>query len=67
METKKRTLLKALLWNVLGFLVMAGVGLALTGSFAIGGAMAVINTVTGFITYILYERIWARIAWGRHV
>ncbi len=65
METRRRTLVKAVLWNVLGLTVMALVGLALTGSAAIGGAMAVINTVLGFTMYVIYERVWSRIDWGR--
>jgi uncharacterized membrane protein len=27
--------------------------------------MAVVNTVIGFVTYLIYERLWARIPWGR--
>ena len=65
METRRRTLVKAVLWNILGLTVMALVGLALTGSAAVGGAMAVINTALGFTMYVLYERIWSRIDWGR--
>lgn len=67
METPKRSIVKALLWNLLGLLSMAGVGFAMTGSVATGGAMAVINTALGFTMYLGYERIWARIGWGRHV
>lgn len=66
METKTRTLVKAVVWNILGLAVMALVGLALTGSVAVGGAMAVINCVIGLTMYILYERVWAHIGWGRH-
>ncbi|WP_421704595.1 DUF2061 domain-containing protein [Aliiroseovarius sp.] len=54
------------MWNVLGLLTMSGVGLVMTGSAAVGGAMAAINTAIGFTMYILYERVWARIGWGRH-
>ncbi|MGC1430021.1 MAG: DUF2061 domain-containing protein [Albidovulum sp.] len=67
MDTNKRTLTKAVLWNLLGLAVMALVGFALTGSVATGGAMALINTVIGFVTYVAYERLWSRITWGRHV
>jgi uncharacterized membrane protein len=67
METRKRTLLKALIWNVLGLAVMAGVGLAMTGSVALGGSMAVINAALGLANYVIYERVWAGIGWGRHV
>ncbi|MGB5838237.1 MAG: DUF2061 domain-containing protein [Albidovulum sp.] len=66
MDTNKRTVTKAVLWNLLGLAVMALVGFALTGSVATGGAMALINTVIGFVTYVAYERLWLRITWGRH-
>lgn len=66
METTQRSWVKAVLWNVLGLLTMSAVGLAMTGSAVVGGAMAAINTAIGFTLYILYERIWARIGWGRH-
>jgi len=65
METRTRSLVKAVIWSALGFLVMALVGLAFTGSLAVGGVMAVLNTVIGLITYVLYERLWARFSWGR--
>lgn len=67
METKKRSLLKAVIWNILGLATMSLVGLAATGSAAVGGTMALINTVIGFSLYILYERLWSRIRWGRRV
>jgi len=65
METRQRTVLKATLWTLLGLAVMAVVGRLFTGSYAMGGAMAVVNAVIGLINYVLYERFWARIAWGR--
>ena len=67
METRARTLVKSGLWTLLGLVVMALVGLAFTGSLAVGGGMALINAAIGFLTYLVYERIWARIAWGRDV
>ena len=65
MDTARRTLLKAVLWNAIGLLMMSLVGLAMTGSVALGGAMAVMNTAIGLSFYVLYERIWARVKWGR--
>lgn len=65
METRARTLVKALLWQALGLVVMGLVGLALTGSVLIGGSIALVNTLIGLITYVLYERFWAHVAWGR--
>lgn len=65
METRKRTLVKAIVWNIIGLAVMAAVGLAMTGSAVVGGAMALLNTAIGLCCYILYERVWSRIRWGR--
>lgn len=65
METGRRTAAKAIIWNMIGLMVMALVGLAMTGSAAVGGAMALTNTAIGLATYVVYERIWANIGWGR--
>jgi uncharacterized membrane protein len=65
METRLRSIVKAVIWNLIGLSVMAVVGLIVTGSLTAGGVMAVINTVIGFTTYVLYERVWSRIDWGR--
>lgn len=66
METRTRTLVKALVWNVIGLITMSLVGLILTGSAVVGGAMAVVNTALGLTMYVIYERLWTRIHWGRH-
>ncbi len=65
METRARTLVKALVWNVIGLITMGLVGLILTGSAVVGGAMAVVNTAVGLTMYVIYERVWTRIDWGR--
>jgi uncharacterized membrane protein len=65
METRIRSIVKALIWQVIGLSVMVVVGLVVTGSLAAGGAMAVTNAALGFVTYLVYERVWARIRWGR--
>lgn len=65
MDTRRRTVLKAVLWNLLGLLTMGLVGLAMTGSVALGGAMALVNTAVGFVAYVAYERFWAQVRWGR--
>lgn len=65
METKWRTVVKAILWNLIGLMVMSLVGLAMTGSVAMGGAIACVNTAIGLSCYFIYERVWTRINWGR--
>ena len=65
METRRRSVVKAVIWNVIGLTVMTVVGMLATGSATVGGAMALVNTGLGFVSYLIYERIWAGIAWGR--
>lgn len=65
METHRRTLVKAVFWQILGLSVMALVGWVVTGSAVLGGTMALINTGLGFVSYVVYERVWAGIRWGR--
>ncbi|MBI1493112.1 DUF2061 domain-containing protein [Halocynthiibacter styelae] len=65
MDTPKRTWTKAILWQALGLFSMLVVGFLFTGSIAVGGAMAVVNALIGLTVYILFERAWNRISWGR--
>ena len=67
METRKRSLLKALIWNAIGFAMMSLVGLIATGSMAVGGVMALVNSAIGLTLYVIYERVWSGIRWGRNV
>ena len=67
MDTKKRTLIKAILWNVIGLASMLCVGFIATGSLSVGGAMAMVNTAIGLSMYVIYERDWSRVQWGRNV
>ncbi len=59
--------MKAVLWNAMGLIVMTLVGLVATGSAAIGGTLAIVNTAIGLTLYVIYERVWAGISWGRNV
>ena len=67
METRRRSVVKAVLWNAMGLAVMTVVGLVATGSAAVGGTLAIVNTAIGLTMYVVYERIWAGISWGRNV
>ena len=65
METRARTWVKAIVWNAMGLAVMSLVGFIMTGSWAVGGTMALINTAVGLCVYVIYERVWSRVQWGR--
>jgi uncharacterized membrane protein len=65
METRTRSLVKALVWNAIGLASMTLVGVVATGSASLGGAMALSNAALGFACYLIYERVWTRISWGQ--
>jgi len=65
METTKRTFVKAIIWQFAGIITMGIVGYLMTGSATLGWTLALANTAVGLMTYILYERIWARIRWEK--
>ncbi len=64
-DTPLRSFTKALTWQALGLVLMTLITWALTGSVATGGAVALLGAATGTVTYMLHERLWARIRWGR--
>ncbi|MDF3414392.1 DUF2061 domain-containing protein [Sulfitobacter sp. M57] len=65
MDLKKRTFAKAMTWQITGFFMMIAIGFFTTGSLNAAGGMAVAAFLTGTISYVLHERIWQRISWGR--
>ena len=65
MESPTRTIAKAVSWQLLGLLSMTLIGYLFTGSVAAAGSLAVVTTIIGAVCYVLHERVWNRIAWGR--
>ncbi len=67
LDSPRRSLLKAILWQVMGLLSMVLIGMAVTGSVRAGGVIAGLNALLGLVSYLLYERAWNRVSWGRVV
>ncbi|WP_022702672.1 DUF2061 domain-containing protein [Pseudorhodobacter ferrugineus] len=65
METRSRSLVKAFVWQGLGLISMIAIGWFVTGSFGLAGGLAVANVSVGFVAYLLHERVWAQITWGK--
>ncbi len=65
MDSAKRTILKAIIWQITGIFTMGLVGFFMTGSVAQGLGLALANTAVGTVTYVIYERFWARVRWGQ--
>lgn len=66
-DTPLRTIVKTLSWQGLGLLSMTGIGYLVTGSFGAGGSIAAISCAVGAACYVVHERAWDRVAWGRSI
>jgi uncharacterized membrane protein len=65
MDNKKRTWTKALTWQAIGLLMMTTVNYFYLGNFHQGVGLSLLLTVQGLLTYVVHERLWARVRWGR--
>jgi uncharacterized membrane protein len=64
MEHSKRTFIKAITWQLIGFCMMAVVNYYYMGNFSQGLGLSALLTLIGLFSYYLHERLWGAIAWG---
>ena len=65
METRWRSLFKALSWRFLATFITAGIVWALTGQGKFAAAVGVLDTTVKLFVYFFHERIWLRIPFGK--
>ena len=71
-ETKRRTIIKTLLWRVIGiiwtwigaYLIILFVPEKYSGAAMIATLIVIYHHSTRMIMYYFYERIWTKIEWG---
>lgn len=66
MENNQRTWAKALTWQTSGLIIMTGVNYLFLGSLHQSMGLSALLTAMGLITYVIHERLWARVRWGIH-
>ena len=64
-DSKKRTMAKALSWRVLGFTVLSVLSYLVTGSLKQMTMIALIYQVFMLSLYLAHERTWNSLSWGR--
>lgn len=64
METKSRTIAKALTWQALGLATTGALAWLHTGSAISALTFALSTAGTGLAFFIVHERVWARVRWG---
>lgn len=65
MDSPARTFAKTATWQTSGLISMTLLSWAVTGSWSAGGAIALGGMILGTVTYVLHERMWDRVSWGR--
>ena len=65
METRARSIAKAATWQSLGLVTTSLLALAFTGSATEAGAFALASAGVASACYILHERAWDVVRWGR--
>ncbi|WP_168708466.1 DUF2061 domain-containing protein [Hydrogenophaga sp. PAMC20947] len=64
MENNKRTWAKALTWQTSGLIIMIGVNYLFLGNLQQSMGLSALLTGMGLVTYVIHERLWARVRWG---
>ena len=64
MDTKRRTIAKALTWRVVATLTTMTVSFVLTGSFHIALSIGIVDTIIKLGAYYIHERAWSKTTWG---
>ena len=66
MERKRRTLIKGILYRILGTTLTFTVSYLITGSLPQASSITVVLFLLKFFIYLIYERIWIKIKWGKN-
>ncbi|MEM9489611.1 MAG: DUF2061 domain-containing protein, partial [Myxococcota bacterium] len=66
MDSKKRSLAKALSWRFIATFITALVAFVLTGELLFAVEIGLLDTTIKFAAYFAHERLWLRIRFGRH-
>ena len=65
MESKKRSIAKALSWRIIATVITSSLVLALTGEWEFAATVGLADTSLKFFIYFSHERFWNRITYGR--
>jgi uncharacterized membrane protein len=65
METKRRSLVKALSWRVFATVITASVAFVMTRRLTFALQIGLVDTLIKVFVYFAHERVWQRIPYGR--
>jgi len=59
-DSKKRSMIKSIIWRIFGVVILAGVTFGYTGNWITTGLVTVIHHVTFLFVFYVHERIWLK-------
>ncbi|MGD0090086.1 MAG: DUF2061 domain-containing protein [Planctomycetota bacterium] len=65
MESRKRSILKALSWRLAAFVITATVVQLMTGRLELAAGVGLADTLVKLGVFYWHERLWNRIEFGR--
>ncbi len=65
METRRRSIAKAISWRFFATLITAAVVYAMTRRVEFAATVGVVDTLIKLFVYFVHERFWLRIPYGR--
>ena len=64
-EKISRSLAKTITWRITASIDTFIIAWVITGSWQLGGSIAIIEVLTKIIFYYVHERAWNKINWGK--
>lgn len=65
MDTKKRSIVKALSWRITATVTTILIVLLFTGKLLLALSVGLVELVVKLLLYYVHERAWNRLRWGR--
>ncbi len=65
MDTRLRSIAKAVVWRIVSIIVLVIIAYMITGDLKETSVITILFQVILAVLYYLHERIWGRISWGK--
>jgi adenylylsulfate kinase len=65
MDSKRRSIIKAITWRIFALLITIIVSFAILGSWSVSIAIGISSNLLKTLFYYIHERLWERTNWGK--
>ena len=65
MDSKRRSIIKAITWRIFALLITIIVSFAILGSWSVSIAIGISSNLLKTMFYYIHERLWERTNWGK--